>query len=39
VAVEQRFIGRKPNTNISLTKLGRRRIEAYWAEIDRLQEL
>jgi DNA-binding transcriptional ArsR family regulator len=39
VAVRKRFIGRKPNTNISLTELGKRRIDAHWAELDRLREL
>lgn len=39
VAVEKRFIGRKPNTSISLTELGNRRIDAHWAELDRLREL
>jgi DNA-binding transcriptional ArsR family regulator len=39
VTVEKRFVGRKPNTNISLTKLGKRRIDEHWAELERLRNL
>jgi DNA-binding transcriptional ArsR family regulator len=39
ISVEKRYIGRKPNTGVALTKLGRRRIDAHWAELDRLRKL
>src|SRR5919199_3800496 len=39
VAIEKRFVGRKPNTNVALTKLGRRRIAEHWKELDRLRNL
>ena len=39
VVVEKRFIGRKPNTNISLTTLGKQRVDEHWAELERLRRL
>lgn len=38
VAVEKRFIRKKPNTNVTLTALGRERIGKHWAQLDRLRE-
>ena len=39
VAIEKRFIHKKPNTNVSLTPLGRRRIADHWAQLERLKRL
>lgn len=39
VAIEKRFVLRKPNTNIALTPLGRTRIARHWEQLDRLRSL
>ena len=39
VAIEKRFVRRKPNTNIALTAEGRRRIERHWKQLERLRTL
>jgi DNA-binding MarR family transcriptional regulator len=39
VAIEKRFIRKKPNTNVALTAEGRRRIERHWAQLERLKSL
>jgi DNA-binding transcriptional ArsR family regulator len=39
VTIEKRFIRKKPNTNVALTKLGRRRIADHWAQLERLRRL
>jgi len=39
VAVEKRFVGKKPNTNVALTAEGRRRIAAHWEQLERLKHL
>jgi DNA-binding transcriptional ArsR family regulator len=38
VAIEKRFVGRKPNTRIALTDEGRERIARHWEQLDRLRE-
>src|SRR3954462_11188699 len=39
VAIEKRFIRKKPNTNVALTGTGRQRIAAHWAQLERLRHL
>jgi DNA-binding transcriptional ArsR family regulator len=38
VAIEKRFVGRKPNTRLALTDEGRERIARHWEQLDRLRE-
>jgi DNA-binding MarR family transcriptional regulator len=37
VAIQKRFIHKKPNTNVALTALGRRRIAHHWDQLERLK--
>jgi len=39
VTVGKSFVGRRPNTSIALTELGRSRIEDHWVRLDRLKGL
>jgi DNA-binding MarR family transcriptional regulator len=39
VAIEKRFIRKKPNTNVTLTAVGRERIADHWAQLERLRHL
>ena len=39
VEIEKRFIHKKPNTNVALTALGKRRIAHHWAQLERLKTL
>jgi DNA-binding PadR family transcriptional regulator len=39
VAIEKRFVRKKPNTNVALTAEGRRRIAAHWEQLERLRTL
>ncbi|HWH93953.1 MAG TPA: transcriptional regulator [Baekduia sp.] len=39
VEIEKRFVGRKPNTRLALTALGRRRITRHWEQLERLKGL
>jgi DNA-binding MarR family transcriptional regulator len=39
VAIEKRFIRRKPNTSVSLTPTGRERIARHWAQLERIKDL
>ena len=39
VAIEKRFIRKKPNTNIALTALGKKRIAKHWEQLERLKQL
>ena len=39
VAIEKRFVRKKPNTNVSLTRLGRTRIAQHWEQLDQLRRL
>ena len=39
VTIEKRFIRKKPNTNVALTKVGRQRIAGHWAQLERLRQL
>jgi DNA-binding MarR family transcriptional regulator len=39
VEIEKRFIHKKPNTNVALTALGRKRIAHHWDQLERLKSL
>lgn len=39
VQIEKRFVLKKPNTNVELTKVGRERISDHWSQLDRLKNL
>ncbi len=39
VAIEKSFVGKRPNTNVALTPVGKQRIAAHWAQLDRLKGL
>ncbi|HEX5897825.1 MAG TPA: transcriptional regulator [Solirubrobacteraceae bacterium] len=39
VAIEKRFVRKKPNTNVALTAEGRRRIARHWDQLERLKHL
>lgn len=39
VAIEKRFVRKKPNTNVALTPLGRTRITTHWGQLERLRKL
>jgi DNA-binding transcriptional ArsR family regulator len=37
VAIEKRFVHKKPNTNVALTALGKQRIAHHWEQLERLK--
>jgi DNA-binding PadR family transcriptional regulator len=39
VTVAKTFVGKKPNTSISLTDVGRTRIRDHWKRLDQLKSL
>jgi DNA-binding MarR family transcriptional regulator len=39
IAIEKRFVRKKPNTNVALTPAGRARIATHWEQLDRLKSL
>src|SRR3954447_15350410 len=39
VAIEKRFVHKKPNTNVALTPLGKKRIAHRWAQLERLNSM
>ena len=39
VAIEKRFIRKKPNTNVALTTAGRERAARHWEQLERLKRL
>ena len=39
VQIEKRFVLKKPNTNVELTRVGRERIAEHWSQLDRLKTL
>lgn len=39
VAIEKRFVRKKPNTNVALTAEGRQRIRRHWEQLERLRHL
>ncbi len=39
VTIEKSFVGKRPNTSVSLTAAGRERTAAHWERLDRLKGL
>ena len=39
VAIEKRFVRKKPNTNVALTADGKQRIAHHWDQLERLKNL
>jgi DNA-binding MarR family transcriptional regulator len=39
VKIQKRFVGKKPNTNVALTAVGRQRITRHWEQLERLRRL
>jgi DNA-binding transcriptional ArsR family regulator len=39
VAIEKRFVRKKPNTNVALTAAGKRGIKRHWEQLERLRRL
>jgi DNA-binding transcriptional ArsR family regulator len=39
VTIEKRFVRKKPNTNVALTKAGKQGIAHHWEQLDRLKSL
>jgi hypothetical protein len=39
VKIEKRFVRKKPNTNVSLTPAGRRRVAHHWEQLERMKRL
>jgi DNA-binding MarR family transcriptional regulator len=37
IAIEKRFVHKKPNTNVALTAVGKRRIARHWDQLERLK--
>lgn len=37
VKIEKRFVRKKPNTNVALTAVGRKRIADHWERLERLR--
>ena len=35
--IEKRFVRKKPNTNVALTAVGRKRIANHWDQLERLK--
>ena len=39
VRIEKTFVGKRPNTSVSLTPVGRERTAAHWEQLERLKGL
>ena len=39
VTIDKRFVGKRPNTNVTLTSLGRSRITQHWQQLERLRDI
>ena len=37
VEIQKRFVGKKPNTNVALTTVGKQRIARHWDQLERLK--
>jgi DNA-binding transcriptional ArsR family regulator len=37
VTIDKRFVGKKPNTNVAITPLGKQRIAHHWEQLERLK--
>ena len=38
VRIEKSFVGKRPNTSVALTKVGKDRIAAHWDQLDQLKQ-
>jgi DNA-binding transcriptional ArsR family regulator len=39
VAIEKRFVGKRPNTKVAITSTGRERVARHWEQLERLKTL
>jgi DNA-binding MarR family transcriptional regulator len=39
IEIHKRFVGKKPNTNVTLTAVGKQRIARHWDQLERLKNL
>jgi DNA-binding transcriptional ArsR family regulator len=39
VAIEKRFVGKRPNTKVAITPTGRERVARHWEQLERLKTL
>jgi DNA-binding transcriptional ArsR family regulator len=39
VTIEKRFVRKKPNTSVALTREGKRRVDHHWDQLERLKTL
>jgi DNA-binding MarR family transcriptional regulator len=39
IQIHKRFVGKKPNTNVALTAVGKQRIARHWEQLERLKHL
>jgi DNA-binding MarR family transcriptional regulator len=39
IVINKRFVHKKPNTNVALTAVGRRRVARHWDQLQRLKDL
>ena len=39
VRIDKRFVGKKPNTNVTLTPSGRSRIARHWQQLEQLRDI
>ena len=39
IEIHKRFVGKKPNTNVTLTPVGKQRIARHWDQLERLKNL
>jgi DNA-binding MarR family transcriptional regulator len=39
IEIHKRFVGKKPNTNVTLTAAGKQRIARHWDQLERLKNL
>jgi DNA-binding transcriptional ArsR family regulator len=39
VEIEKRFVRKKPNTNVTVTAVGRQRVAHHWEQLERLKNL
>ena len=37
VRIEKSFVGKRPNTNVALTSIGKKRIASHWDQLDQLK--
>ena len=39
IRIEKSFVGKRPNTNVALTPVGKERIATHWEQLDRMKSL